>query len=588
MTGLLRKLLHPFPQPPLVAGQLYSKLEAEAEACGVAQIEATFRNSAPVRAISDALCRFFDDPEAERALKKAYHIAFEQRLRVLALAIDPPGANGLDALEIPDDVHPLDRAANAVLQTLDRRAPAERGRLGLLARALDVLRPAVWTLALCGASLGYLLRFGTRGEAARPVRVLACDSWYEARWLHLRRAAQDHGIWRDGDLVVLLGRAPVSAFKNLPTVRLATLPVPYGAWLREVVLPSFGLAGRLAAIMLRGGANPTVREAVTQALRLAAGSLDLRRVAYALKPAVWLDDAEHDPRHILKAIVVRKAGGRLARLPHTEIDTRGTSLSYLGYDDFYSAGVYQAENLAESWYPKLRNVPIGLLQHDRRFRAAGAHIDTEYHREIAARISAGKKMLAFFGPSDIPGVARFTRDLVASLVALVTRHDDWFLVVKPKLKDEMYAILASDPRCSALADHPSIVCIRYPQPGVELCPSGWLMEHMVCGAGGLGSAQVEALTMGRPYFAYFPVAAHTPYKAALRADGLLNTDVDRFEAALDRFMGDPNPDRFKFAWYQSMFDPYGDDDSLGRLARHLFADRKAGIEDEPTRRARVA
>ena len=96
-----RRLLHPFPdlgEVGILPSHLLSPLDLIAEKIGVSCTEKFFANSTSAQAITRAFCRFMADPEAERALKKEFHVFYEASLRRVALHYDPAERHGFDPL----------------------------------------------------------------------------------------------------------------------------------------------------------------------------------------------------------------------------------------------------------------------------------------------------------------------------------------------------------------------------------------------------------------------------------------------------------------------------------------------------------
>lgn len=169
LRRVVQRLLNPFPPFPLIAGQYSSPLEARACAAGHGHVERAFAEP-QVRGIVTAFVRFLGDAEAERALKKAYHMAYEQRVRTLAFRLEPAAKHGFDPIPPPEGDHPLDRVARAELEALDARAAAlpvsDRGRFAQLAAAL------AWGFSLVAAASYIALRHGRSRVPPHRVDVL--------------------------------------------------------------------------------------------------------------------------------------------------------------------------------------------------------------------------------------------------------------------------------------------------------------------------------------------------------------------------------------------------------------------------------
>jgi len=576
MRNVLARLLHPFPRFSLVAGQHYSPLDAKAEALGVPHVEQVFSENAAARAIGAALGAFLRDGEAERALKKAYHIAFEHRIRTLALRLDPAENHGFDPVPLPDGAHPLDEAASTVLATVAPQAADLKIRGLARLRRRQWSRALAWASALIASSVWLLVRYGRRKVVPRRIPVLACDNCRESYWLRLRRAAMAEGCWQDDQMAVLVGDAPVEPFTRLPVVHIGDLRLPRRQWLLEVVIPAFSLVRRVLGEMIRNSGDAVALEIAGQCLNLACSSLRFQRTGYGLRWRYILDAAEHDPAHILKAIVGRRHGGKAVRLPRTISDTAGTQLSFFGYDIFLSSGPYQERSYGRTWKPGAETASLGLVRSDGNAQAEEP-VAAEYAASILERIAAGKRMAVFFGPGSVPGVFRQARDVMDIVVRVLSARDDWFLVVKPKGSDHLNEVFAADPRYAGWTRSVDTIFVRYPSEGQEVCSSGWLIRHMTVGTGSFGSVPIEALTRGKPYFVHYPALQPTPLRTKLADAGLLHQGVQEFESAFAAFVAEPERSGFPFDWFREQFDPFGDDRALERLAAFLFGGRTDGL-----------
>jgi hypothetical protein len=571
LRRLLGRLIHPFPPFPLIAGQYCSPLEARICADGAAHVDRVFAGSPAIRAISTAFVRFMGgDAETERALKKAYHTTCEQRARTLALRLEPAAKHGFDDIPAPTDTHPIDRFVAAEIGRMDARAAAltttNRGR------AAHLLSAVLWAAALAIAPAAILIRRGRPTVTPRRVDVLACETVRDRIWSALVQAARDEGTWREGAMAILRMNGTGHGGGVLPAVNAPDLPVPRGRWWREVVLPGLRLAGTALVVTWRNRTDARVVETAVRALNLACTGLKVRQVGYALSFRIWLDDAEHDPTHAMKAIVARKTGARAVRFPRTEQDSPGTMLDFMGYDIYPAGGPYQLRTYGSSWNPRCDGVSLGLMQYDRRLRQ-GEHVAPEIERAIGARLGQGKRMAVFFGPSDVPGLERPMRELFDTLVTALAGHKDWFIVLKPKLMNWFGALLAADPRHARWVEQADIVTIGYPRPGEEVCPSNWLIERMSFGTGWQGTIAVEALARGRPFFCWYPFTEQTPYKINLASRGLLTNDFESYRRAIEAYAKAPDPAQYDLGWFRDTFDPFGDGNALGRLADLLLGEK---------------
>lgn len=576
LQRVFARILHPFPPFPLIAGQYSSALEARVCAEGAATIEPAFTELTAVRAIADAFVRFMCDPEAERALKKAYHVVYEQRARVLAFRLEPGVRHGFDPIDTPLDDHPLDGYVRADLAGHDARAAALKvadcGRYAQLGAML------AWAFLLAVTPIYIVFRYGRRTTAPRRVDVLACESVHDRLWAALVQAANDTGCWRDGTMAILRMNRRDGMVRALPIIDASELPVPRTAWWREVAGPALRLACAVLSIVASQRSDPRIVEIATRCLNLACTSLNVRRVGYGVRFKTWLDDAEHDPIHTLKAIVARACGARAVRFPRTEQDSPGSMMSFIGYDIYPSGGPYQGLNYGASWNPRCRIFPIGLMQHDRRL-CIGQSVTPEYERAIRERLAAGKKMAVFFGPSGVPGLDHPMRELFAAVAEELAGRSDWFLVLKPKLDNDFSDRIVADSEFARWKSDLDLVTIRYAVPGFEVCSSSWLIALMAFGAGWQGTIAIETLTQAKPFFCWYPFIEPTPYKEALARGGFLYNTFDEYRNAVRNFVAAPVLSRLEYKWFREQFDSFGDDNALGRLARLLFAREAAETQE---------
>jgi hypothetical protein len=565
---LKRGFTRAFAPLPVPSGQYYSKLDVVAEAISGDRVDTFFHAPAAVR-ITAAMVRYFGDPKAQLALKKGYHVAYENRLRLVALDADPPSANGFEPFPLPKPRHPLDPWAARDLAA-NTETPVSVPTVGLGARTLHVAMAAGRSLVFLAEACA--VQFHRAGRQAPPLRSAIATPNFQApeRWQPFLDAALSIGRWRRGNMTVVRLRDDIRMPPNgeFQTLNPARIAVPRYKWLVAVLLPAFRLVGVMVPLLLRHCGDARAVELVLEAIRQARHSVVIWRVGFNLECTVFIDNMEYHAHHAVRAMVLRKFSIRVVRWPHSEVDSPGAALRYLQYDAYLNAGPYPQRAFGDTWDKSCRAVAVGYPQHSRAMKKSFP-VRPDYDRAIRSHLAADRKMLAYFGPSEVQGLKPFTRDLVAALLSLVERHDNWFIVIKPKLRDYFYDQIANDARLRNLATHPAVVCIRYPEPGIEVCPPGWLIENMTCGAGGPSSVQIEALTSDKPYFAYFPVAPDTAYKAKLRTQGLLHTDLVSFGGALGSFMDGQHID-IDFAWFRDMFDPYGDDAAMLRVAEHLF------------------
>lgn len=570
LRRLARRLMHPFPRFPYLACHVLSPTDARAERIGLDCTEALFAEQR-ARPVVDALVRFLDDCEAERALKKEYHRVYEERLRAVALAADPTETHGMDALHPGPLASPLDGWAAADLGVsvpLETRGGTALHWLSLLVAAAGFL----------GTALSILLFWGRTGGRPVACRVAAPNFWHPAYWSLLQAAAEEAGLWHDGDLLfVLEDSAAAQRFVNgpFPSVDPSTLPVPRGQWLRLVLLPGLALVPKVLLAAMRGGGDARVVELAARALNVAARSLAVWRVAFNVRCRWYLDTEHNSALHNLRGIILRKFGSGVVRWAYSQNESPGVYTSFLGYDLFLSGGPFQYENYRQSWYPGLKNVSVGQIRNDRRMNG-DANVAPDLRDAIESRLARGERMAVYFGGNLGVGFDRPMRDSLAALLAEVANREGWFLVIKPKFREGFYDLCATDSRLGGIHDGGNVLAIHYPKDGAEVCPAGWLIDRMSLGLTLPGSVQFEALTSNRVMMAYWPTTQDSVTRRGLRDAGLLHEDPELLGQTICRFLEAPEQFAPPLDWVRQGFDPFADDRALDRVAAALFAD-----DDEP-------
>ena len=181
-------------------------------------------------------------------------------------------------------------------------------------------------------------------------------------------------------------------------------------------------------------------------------------------------------------------------------------------------------------------------------------------------------MVVVFGPSDVPGIWPFFLRQLGIVLDAAARSNDWFVVVKPKGSDRLYAEAEKYPDLARRMQNEHAIFVRYPIPGREVCSTGYLMDKMTLGVSLGGSVMAEALCRNRAVMAFYPVSGETPLRQKLLELGLLHTTEGSFQAALNAFMADPavKIKILPFAWFKERFDPFGDARVLDRFAAALY------------------
>ncbi len=575
MAGI-RGLLRPYPRSDLAPDQFMTPFDAAVQSIGVDAVEEFFAKSGDARRVVEAFSRYLDDPEAERSLKKGFHILIQDRMRVLALRADPPEAHGFDRIPLPVRASPLDPFAWAAISRAlpeSARAPADLGAAaGLLPRTRLMLSVVFWGCALVAKAAAIWVRRGRRGFTPTKCRVASADFGFPFFWNAFAETMAEAGIARREIVFIaenvdskLVGAEGFTVFDP------ESAAVPAGAWLRRVLSPAVRLAFSVGFGAARGFADARGLFLAADCLHQAYLTLRLWRVFFNLQPASYLDIVEYNPIHNLKGILLRKFGGRLVRMPYSEADGSGTATEYLGYDLYLSGGKYPAGAFSRTAFAGCRWIPVGRMQMDHHLRAQ-ITVAPEYRKAIESRLAAGQRMLVYFAGSSVPGFASPTCDHVHALWQEIKNRNDWFLVLKPKSIHDLFGLLRQDSRLKEIFDSKNVVPIYQNARGVEVCHVSYLIEKMSLGSCPFGTVQAEALTSGRPHMAYTPVVQESTYKNKLRECGLLHHNIDSFRAAVRSILDGTKAPAIPYDWFRENFNAFPDDEALSRVARLLASD----------------
>jgi hypothetical protein len=539
-----------------------------AERIGVHAVEAFFRESRLACAVARALMRFFGDQEAVRSLKKGYHVSYEYRLRTLALRAEGARLDEWNDIPIVPDWHPLDRHAARDLEAVVTGVAAPAFAVHVALTVCQFAIALYQAFKLLRVALSWLLRYGVARCAPVRCRVASPNFWNADRLGGLKEASNDLGIDLVDHLVFVMECADCQDVRGVfRTLDPDNLPVPRGRWIRRVVAPAIRLVAELVPLSLLALRDTRCLELVVESLRQARYGLHVWRIAFNVSFESYLDITEYRAQHNIKAIVFQKFGGRLVRVPHSQMDSPGSVLSYLGYHVFLSGGDYQRETYGHSWSPRVRCLSVGLFQKDRRMSRS---VDLSIAAAVEERLREGRRLAVFFSSGLVVGRAAVL-DALAALRSAVSETDSWVVVIKPKgMREAMYDWMESDPRLAHWLHSPCVVAVHYDRPDIERCPVGWLIDRMDFGVCLGGSVQVEALTSGIPVFAHQLVWQDTPYTRALVEYGFLHADGKSLERALCQYVSDPGSFKIHFDRFQQWFDPFGDDQAWVRIAGVLL------------------
>lgn len=559
----VRALAQPFPPSELPLGTFVSPLDVESALSGERDIPSIVAAPGPM-AVGDALVDFFEDTRARRALAKACHVAFEQRLRVVAIHVEPPERHGLGpGVVAPSLGHPLDSIAWRTLR-IDRPAPMNVTRRGARWRILVSLIFKSVRLITNAAAIG--IRFGRRRVEATYF-VIGAPAGVFDRWSAFRDASEKLGLWRaNAILIICQGRKRLRTSWP-PSVSNELLPVEAARWHREATVPALRLAVRLTARAVRSALDPWTLQAAVEAIGIAQDSMPVRQLEHSHRFSWFVDVEEYAARHIVKGIILGKSGARLVRWPHSVMNAPGAALSYLGYDLFLAPGPYVPAAAGNDRQLGALTAAVGMVQNDTHLVGTATAI---YRDTIFDFKTSGGQIAAYFLPSALP----YRNKLIASTLRVLARvfadRPGWLLVIKPKGRksaNQLDSILRADTSLATMLR--TALIVRYHEEGEEPCPSGFVISEMDVGVG-FGSVPYEALTRDKPVFVYYPVIHPSPPTDKMVDVGLMHKSPATFEAALIRWLDQPNSFNIPYEWFRELFDPFGDANALTRVVRYLL------------------
>ena len=578
MTGLAplaRRLANPFAGLDLVPGIVRCRLDALAQRNSGAAMERVFGASRAVHALVRAFQSYLNDAEAELALKKAFQIALEQRMRILALHADPTEDNGFGAIPLPALRHPLDPVARDAFDELDPRPRNLPIRVSLgdrLALFAALLTNAMSLLALvAGIGLGR----GRPPSAPRRHVTVAAPVFANAQYWHtLCRGVVESSAWhKDAIGIFGLVKGSLEGYDGdgLLVEDPWTMPVDRRSWWQRVVRPTVHLVARAVGRALVRAHDAQVTQVASDALVLARQALPLRRLLKNNRVDFLLNVDEYTASHIVHGILLRAAGGRLVRWPHSQVDSPGATLELLGYDLFLNGGPYLAETYGETWRPACRRESVGLIKNDRRFRGS-LLVAPAYAAAVEKACAAGQRIAVLFGAGNQQGNEPMVRENARAALEAFAGRKDWLLIVKAKGHKGQQHFMAVVEAEDDLRQHmaaSNVVVVRYDCSEQEACPPGWLIQVMDL-AVGMGSVQIEAVTQDKQCLWYMPVFHDTSCNRALEEAGMLFREPLGLNRALRDHAGSPCVPPVPGDWFRRALDPFGDDQAIARLADLLW------------------
>lgn len=550
-SALFRRLLDPASRDPLPPGVTTDDLDNCIGPLALAEIE-ELATSPSYGRLRETLEAFFQDERADLALRKAAIGVFEARLRWVSV----------NSQRAP--IHDLDGVA--------------RRRLGLA--NLGASRHWSGALLHLGVRLGGLLAAALARMVARPVWRVRRQSYpigipmavARTYYRPMELALGAIGRLRSDTLLVIDDGTLQWQHDGINLVTIAKMPVPVPAFLAGFLGPAILASARLAAIAFRHRHDPWIRQLCVEAARLLSDSLPLAVMALNVAPRYLIDVEEAPATHILRAMVLGKAGTKVVRWPHSAIDSPGGLCAYLGYDVFLSSGPYQADIYGASWWKGTRRESVGMLRHSQEMTCDEV-VREDFRAVIEGHRQKNGKVCGCFLPSWIPSLAFLYDEPTRQAAALLADRPDWMLVIKPKGRKSYLAMVelckteALWPK--AMEDEGRVVLIDYPADGVETCSTGWLMQMMDIGIG-VGSVQYEAVVHGKPVFGYYPWPGSSPLQQKMVECGLLHQDKATFAVAVRGWL-DASSD-IPFDWFRDRLDPWADDRSMQRAVDLLVSE----------------
>ena len=543
-------------------GTRYSKLDALAESSGATIIDQFFRDHSSLRRLAMTLsCILKDEERGDLALRKNIHWMVEARLRTLALRADPPTEHGPLSLWVPRGDHPID--------------PYIIGALGLTCSQISFRYKLMHFIEVFTIAFALSIRTlwvgvtDCRKYAGRQkCKIIAANAGTEERWLALLDALSNHGFAPSKEFLAEIDHTTEKNFQTLKVIDRRNYHISLRSWLHFLLPASTRIVFSALKSVVISPHKPLVREAAIQLMRAGNRLIEVARFLDSVEFSVYIDNQEYDTRHILIA-ALKPLGARVVRLPHSDMDTPGVGLSYLGYDQFFASGNYQSEAYDHTWGRSVMSIATGPLQYDSRYRTF-TNKKNKYSDFIETAVQRQDCIVVVFGPSDSKRSWTLLCDQLSCLIDPLERAKQWTVIVKPKPGTPLSRELKKDPRLSGWLTDQRVICLEYPSNSNEIYSSTYLMEIMSFGLTLPGSVQTEALSRGRPVVAYSPVIAETPLNRHLKDLGLLHHKLDDLSGKFEQLIHNTQSRFVDYSWFRTAFDPFGDDQALKRLANDLL------------------
>jgi hypothetical protein len=424
-------------------------------------------------------------------------------------------------------------------------------------------------------------RFGRRSVSPIQCQVAAPNFFTSSYWKAYRRALEDEG-WKPENAVHFVMENAGDPKDFIPCHDPARFVVNRRTWWRNVLRPGLKLVGAVWEAAVRAPTDRWVVETACRCVNLALVSLSVWRLFHNINCRFYLDIADYTALHNLKAIILRKQGTGVVRIPWSENENPGYWYKNLDYEMFLAGGTYHWQTYGSTWAPDTGALAIGQLRNDRRF-IERLETNRKWIEEVEERLAQGKRMIGFFCSNDLPGHIDASLALFDSLWAIVRDEADWFVLIKPKKLRSAGGFLdrLSREAAGGALRTGKIIVADFPD-AAGLFPATWVFERMQFGVTTPSSVQVECLATGKPMLSYFPVLQDTTSTQIMRQARLLYDNVLQLQETIKEIVSRGISPEIPRSWFMSAFDPYCDGQALSRIVRCLYADSPGATIAKPT------